>query len=145
MFLFQISSFQFPCIHTCPCNICIIQIGMNIWEIYSFKRIFIEKLAYAVTNIFHYLFSTVLTWSIQDLCLSSITYWRCFFNITPKNFIEDVLSILLLPTIKAGSFTGMSSLKEFLWNNVNLVLFMLIDNLLALNHWLIFYNPEFTV
>ena len=75
-------------------------------------------------------------WSIQDICSSIIT---------PKNFIEDVLSILLLPTIKAGSFTGMSSLEEFLWNNVNLVFFMLIDNLLALNHWLIFSNSEFTV
>ena len=43
MFLFQINSFQFRCIRTCPCNVCIIQIGMNIREIYNFKRIFIEK------------------------------------------------------------------------------------------------------
>ena len=34
MFLFQINSFQFRCIRTRPCNVCIIQIGMNIREIY---------------------------------------------------------------------------------------------------------------
>ena len=39
----------------------------------------------------------------------------------------------MLPIIKAGSLTGMSYLKEFLLNNVNLVVFMLIDNLMALN------------
>ena len=37
-----------------------------------------------------------------------------FVQITPKNFIEDFLSLLLLPIIKAGSFNGISFLKEFL-------------------------------
>ena len=46
MFLFQINSFQFRCIRSRPCNICIIQIGMNIREIHGFKRIFIEKLEF---------------------------------------------------------------------------------------------------
>ena len=48
MFLFQINSFQFRWICTRPCNICIMKIEMNIREIYSFKRMFIEKLAYAI-------------------------------------------------------------------------------------------------
>ena len=63
--------------------------------------------------------------SIRDICSSSIT---------PTKFIEDFCSILLLPIIKAGSFNGMSSLKEFLLNNVNLLFFMFIDNLLALHY-----------
>ena len=36
------------CIPTCPCNICIIQIGFNIREIYNFKRVLIGKLAYTI-------------------------------------------------------------------------------------------------
>ena len=48
MFLVHINSFQFPWICTCPCNICLIQIGMNIPEIYSVMTIFIEKQGYAI-------------------------------------------------------------------------------------------------
>ena len=35
-------------------------------------------------------------------------------SITPKTFIEKVLSIFRFTNRKSGSFNGMSSLKEFL-------------------------------
>ena len=46
-----------------------------------------------------------------------------------------LLSILLFPIIKTGTVNGISPLKQFLGNNVNLVFFMIIDHLLPLTHW----------
>ena len=132
MLLLQINSFQFRCIRTRPSKICIIQIGMNTQDIHSFKRIFIEKLAYAIewTNIFCYLFFNG-SYMINSRYMfvqhySQKFYWRCSFYIISANH---------------------SSRKFywFLWNSVNLAFFMLIDNLLASNHWLIFSNSELIV
>ena len=74
-------------------------------------------------------------WSFRDICSS---------NITPKNFIEDVFSMFLLPIFKSG-IADISFIADLLWNNVYLVFSMFNDNLLALNHWLIHSNSKFTV
>ena len=74
-------------------------------------------------------------WSFRDICSS---------NITPKNFIEDVFSMFLLPIFKLG-IADISFIADLLWSNAYLVFSMFNDNLLALNHWLIHSNSEFTV
>ena len=108
LFLLQINSFQFRWIHTRQYNDFIIQIGMNVREIYTFERIFIEKLACTIewTNIFRYLI-------INGSYMVNPRY--LFASITPRKFIEDFLSILLFPIIKTGGFNGISSLKKFFW------------------------------
>ena len=52
--------------------------------------------------------------------------------------------MFLLPIFKSG-IPCISVLVDFLGNNVYLVFLMFNDNLLALNHWLIHSNSEFTV
>ena len=88
---------------------------------------------YNTPTFFANLFSTVLNWSYQDKFLS---------NITPKNFMDDVPSIILFPIFNAGIFKGILSMIEFLWNNVWIVFSTFKDTVFALSHWLIL---QFTI
>ena len=91
---------------------------------------------YSNPRFFASFFSIVCIWSFYVIFLSIIT---------PKKFIEVVLSIELLAILRSGSFKGMLSLTDFLWNKVYLVFLTFNDNLLAMNYRLIFSSSWFTV
>ena len=72
-------------------------------------------------------FSTACIWSFHAICSSSIT---------PKKFIEDFLSKLLLEMWRSASFRGMLSLTDFLWKKIfffNFIIFRFYLVLLIFN------------
>ena len=75
--------FQFRCMRYPLCNTCIIQMGLNIQEIYSFKRVFIEKLAYTIslTNIFRYFIfnGSDIVSPRYCICSSSFTFYFQYY------------------------------------------------------------------
>ena len=83
-----------------------------------------------------YLARMVYLWSFHVICPSSIS---------PRNFIEDFISINLLEMWRPVIFRGILSLTEFLWEKVYLFFFIFNDNLFTVNQPPSFYRSSFTV
>ena len=58
--------------------------------------------------------------------------WMVFFSIT------------LFLIFNVGNSKGILNLIEYVWNNIFFVFSIFSNNLFALNHWLIFFNSQFT-
>ena len=73
------------------------------------------------------------------LSLYGPSNFLCSSSNTPKNFIEELLSILRFSIFKSESFNSMSPLEELLWNKAYLTFLIFKKSLLALNHFFQFY------